>query len=48
VKLIKSRKKENIDNAKEVEVEKRKKDSTKENSRDRWWVIKEQTGQPKL
>jgi hypothetical protein len=41
VKLTKSRKKENIEKAREVEGKKRKKESTKENSRERWWVIKE-------
>jgi hypothetical protein len=50
VKLTKSRKKENIEKAREVggKKEKRKKESTKENSRERWWMIKEQTRQPKL
>jgi hypothetical protein len=50
VKLTKSRKKEDIEKEREVEEkkEKRKKVSTKENSRERWWMIKEQTRQPNL
>jgi hypothetical protein len=48
VKLTKSRKKENIEKAREVEEKKKKKECTKENSRERWWTIKEQTRQPNL
>jgi hypothetical protein len=38
VKLPKSRKKENTEKEREVEGKKRKKESTKENSRERWWT----------
>jgi hypothetical protein len=48
VKLTKSRKKKNIEKEREVEGKKRKKESTKENSKERWWMIKEQTRQPNL
>jgi hypothetical protein len=48
VKLTKSTRKEDIEKAREVEGKKRKKEITKENSRERWWTIKEQTTQPIL
>jgi hypothetical protein len=47
VKLTKLRKNK-IEKAREVGEKKEniKKESTKENSRERWWTIKEQTRQP--
>jgi hypothetical protein len=49
VKPTKSRK-ENIEKEREVEgnKEKIKKESTEENSREEWWMIKEQTRQLNL
>jgi hypothetical protein len=48
VKLTRSRKKENIGKEREVEEKKKNilKNSTKENSRERWWMVKEQIRQP--
>jgi hypothetical protein len=52
VKLTKSRKKDDIEKARQVkekkEKGKNKKKSTKENSRKRWWTVKEQIRQPNL
>jgi hypothetical protein len=50
VKLTKPRRKENIEKAREVEGKKKKekKESNKQNSRERWWMIKEQTRQPNV
>jgi hypothetical protein len=50
VKLTKSRMKKNIEKARKVEGKKenREKESNKENSREIWWMIKEQTRQPNL
>jgi hypothetical protein len=50
VKLTKSRKKGNTEKEREVEErkEKRKGESTKENIRERWWVVKEKTREPNL
>jgi hypothetical protein len=39
---MKSRKKENREKAREVEEKNRKKERTKKNIRERWWMIKEQ------
>jgi hypothetical protein len=46
VKVTKSRKKENIEkerNRRKKKKEKREYQDTKENCRERWWMIKEQT-----
>jgi hypothetical protein len=50
VKLTKSKKEDNIEKEREVEGKKLKnlKKSMKENSRVRWWIIKEQTMQSNL
>jgi hypothetical protein len=46
LKLTKPRKKENIEKEREIEGKKNvKKKSTMEISRERWWMIKEQTRQ---
>jgi hypothetical protein len=48
MKLTKPRKKEKKEKEKEIEDKRKKGRRIKENSRERWWTIKQQTRQPNL